>query len=249
MVSNNIQQSCNKIKKFLSIPEDNTELESFIEERENTEEFKMNMLENMYNFIQHFAMFKEIKPLMKSVFITLKKTMEFQTESLEDFEKILIRNTLMRFIQEYITYSKISQEQKVLSFLTESLEKLKLGPLILNLGLLIKPMYKDEEYVEKIEEYEEVEVSYILNSEEEIQIKRQVDKWLETKEISLKNQDQLEAQLEDKYNELINQCAISEDSEQCERLFGECLEMLKMKLTVVSLMDSLPEDELKPVSI
>ncbi|TXT58172.1 MAG: hypothetical protein BAJALOKI1v1_1730006 [Promethearchaeota archaeon] len=242
-MSDSIQQSCNKIKEFLSIPEDNTELEAIFEERDNTEDFKQDMLDNMYRFIQHFAMFKDIKPFMKSVFVTLKKTLEFQTQSLDDFEELLIRNSLMRFIQEYITYSKISQQEKVLSLLTESLGKLQLGPLIINLGLLIKPMYEDNQYVEKIEEYEEIEVSYVLNSEEEIQIKKQVDKWLETQDISLSSQDQLEGKLEEKYNELISNCGLSGESDQCKKLWEEVLEMLRMKLTVISLMASLPEEE------
>jgi hypothetical protein len=249
MVSTYIQQKCNKIKEFLSIPEDNTELEAIFEEREYNLGFKISLLESIYQFIQHFEMFKEITPFMKSVFITLKKTLEFETKSLADFEELLIKNTIMRFIQEYITYSRISQQEAVLNLLTESLGKLKLGPLVINLGLLIKPLYSDEEYVEKIEDYEEVEVTYVLNSEEEIQIKKAIDKWLETQEISLEKQEELEKSLKIKFNKLINNCGLSEDSENCQRLWSEVLEMLKMKLTVISLMASLPEEELKPVGI
>jgi len=249
MVSTYIQQNCNKLKQYLSIPEDNTELEAIFDERGYNLGFKISLLESMYQFIQHFEMFKEITPFMKSVFITLKKSLEFETKSVADFEEVLIKNTIMRFIQEYITYSKISQQETVLNVLTESIGKLKLKPMIINLGLLIKPLYGDEEYVEKIEDYEEVEVTYVLNSEEEIQIKRSIDKWLETQEISLKNQELLEKRLKIKFNELINSSGLSEDSENYQKLWKEVLEMLKMKLTVVSLMASLPEEELKPVGI
>jgi len=249
MVSTYIQQNCNKVKQYLSIPEDNKELEAIFEETDYNLGFKISLFESMYQFIQHFEMFKEIKPFMKSVFITLKKSLEFETKSVADFEEVLIKNTIMRFIQEYITYSKISQQETVLNVLTESLGKLKLKPMIINLGLLIKPLYGDEEYVEKIEDYEEVEVTYVLNSEEEIQIKKSIDKWLETQEISLKNQELLEKGLKIKFNELINSSGLSKDSENYQKLWKEVLEMLKMKLTVVSLMASLPEEELKPVGI
>jgi len=213
MVSTYIQQNCNKVKQYLSIPEDNKELEAIFEETDYNLGFKISLFESMYQFIQHFEMFKEIKPFMKSVFITLKKSLEFETKSVADFEEVLIKNTIMRFIQEYITYSKISQQETVLNVLTESLGKLKLKPMIINLGLLIKPLYGDEEYVEKIEDYEEVEVTYVLNSEEEIQIKKSIDKWLETQEISLKNQELLEKGLKIKFNELINSSGLSKDSE------------------------------------
>ncbi len=249
MVSTYIQESCNKIKQFLSIPEDHTELEAILEERDYTEGFKLNLLDYTYQFIQHFVIFKEIPLFMKSVFITLKKTLEFEVKSLADFEELLIKNIIMRFIQEYITYSKISQQDIVLNVLTESLGRLKLEPLIINLSLLIKPLYGDEEYVEKIEDYEEVEVTYVLNSEEEIQIKRSIDKWLETQKLSLENQELLEKGLESKFNELINSFGLSGESEHCQKLWEEVLEMLKMKLTVISLMASMPEEELKPISI
>lgn len=232
-----------QIKRFLSILEENKDLESIVREWPKPDEFKLKVLEKVLNFVYHFAMFKDIKPFMQSLFLIIKKSFEFNNNSIKEFEQLLIKNSLMRFIQEYITYSKLSQKEKVLDYLTGSLERLQLQPLIINLGLLIKPMYEDEEYVKKIEGYEEVEVTYVLNDEEEINIKKTIDKWLETQQVSLNRQDELQEKLENKFNLLVNKSGLNADSEKCEKLWTEVCEMLNMKLTVLSLMDSIPKEE------
>ncbi|MBD3195407.1 MAG: hypothetical protein GF317_10150 [Candidatus Lokiarchaeota archaeon] len=218
-------------------------MEETFSDWDESEEIKLKILEKTLTFIYHFAMFKEIVPFMGSVFICVKKTLEYKVDTLKDFEQLLIKNALMRFIQEYITYSKLSQKEKVLDFLTASLGKLQLQPLIINLGLLLKPMYEDEEYIKKIKDYEEVEVTYILNSEEEVDIKKAIDQWLETQHVSLDNQTQLKSDLEVKFNQLINGCGLSSDSDHCKTLWTEVVEMMNMKLTVLSLMESIPEEE------
>lgn len=238
-----------KIKNFLSIPNDNEELERIIERYSFSEEFLLQLLDKIYQFLNYFAMFNDIEPFMKSLFITIKKSFEFKIETVDDFQQILIKNTLTRLIQEYLTYSKTHNEQKVLGYLTDSLQKLKIGPLIVNLGLIVKPMYEDEAYVERIEESEEVEVSYVLNDEQEIGIKKQIDSWLETQEISLNEQDRLEKKLDEKFTTLINQCGMDQTSDKCNKLRTEVVEMLRMKLTVASLMDGLEETGPEPISI
>jgi hypothetical protein len=244
-----ISASYQKLKTFLSIPNDNRELERIIDRLNFSDEFLLQILEKINEFINYFAMFNDIEPFMKSLFITIKKSFEFKIDSIEDFQQILIRNTLTRLIQEYLTYSKTHNEQKVLGYLTDSLQKLQIRPLLMNLGLIVKPMYEDEEYVEKVKDYEEVEVTYVLNDEEEIGVKKQIDNWLETQEISLNRQDQLEQKLDEKFSSLINQCDIDQESEKCDKLWTEVLEMLRMKLTVASLMDGLEETGPEPISI
>jgi len=232
-----------QIKRFLSIPENNKDLESITSEWSKPDEFKLKSLEKVLNFVYHFAMFKDIKPFMKSLFITIKKTFEYNNETIHDFEQLLIKNTLMRFIQEYITYAKLSQKERVLDVLTDSLSKLQLQPLIINLGLLIKPMYQDEEYIKKIEGYDEVEVTYMLNNEQEINIKKSIDRWLDTQQISLSRQNALKEDLKHEFDSLIIQCGLNGDSNECENLWTEVYEMLNLKLTVLSLMESIPEEE------
>ena len=154
----------------------------------------------------------------------------------------------MRFLQEYITYSNLSQKEEILNFLAQSLGKLELQPLIINLGLILKPMYSDEEYLNKIKDYEEIEVSYILNDENEIQIKKEIDKWLESQYISLNNQDELRIKLKEVYDRLVLSYNLSMQSEIYNKLLKEVNEMLAMKLTVLSLMESVDESY-EPVPI
>ena len=45
-------------------------------------------------------MFKELKPFMNSVYICVKKTLEIQTEHLDDYDELLIKNSIMRFVQK-----------------------------------------------------------------------------------------------------------------------------------------------------
>jgi hypothetical protein len=168
---------------------------------------------------------------------------------MKEFDQLLVKNALMRFIQEYITYSKLSHKEQVLDFLSGSLERLQIRPMIINLGLLIKPMYEDEEYVEKIKGYEEVEVSYVLNNEEEVEIKKAIDQWLESQEISFDKQEELKAGLQEKFQTLVNECSLDSESKTCKDLWNEVQEMLNMKLTVLSLVDSIPESEFEPVKI
>jgi hypothetical protein len=238
-----------EIKQFLSISEDRFDLDKYVEDWKEPEDRRAQVLEQIVNFIHHFEMFKDIEPFMSSVYICVKKTLEIRARSMKEFDQLLVKNALMRFIQEYITYSKLSNKEQVLDFLSGSLERLQIRPLIINLGILIKPMYQDEEYVEKIKGYEEVEVSYVLNNEEEVQIKKAIDQWLETQEISFDKQEELKAGLQDKFNNLINECSLDSDSQKCKELWNEVQEMLNMKLTVLSLMDSIPEEEFAPVKI
>ena len=211
------------------------------------EDKKLAVLDKVLNFVQNFYMFKELKPFMNSVYICIKKTLEIQAD-INDYEELLVKNAIMRFLQEYITYSNLSQKEEVLNFLAQSLGKLELQPLIINLGLILKPMYSDEDYLNKIKDYEEIEVSYILNDENEIKIKREIDKWLESQYISLNNQDELKIKLKEVYDRLVSSFNLSMESERYTKILKEVNEMLAMKLTVLSLMNSVNES-LEPIPI
>lgn len=211
------------------------------------EDKKLAVLDKVLNFVQNFYMFKELKPFMNSVYICIKKTLEIQAD-IDDYEELLVKNAIMRFLQEYITYSNLSQKEEILNFLAQSLGKLAFKPLIINLGLILKPMYSDEDYLNKIKDYEEIEVSYILNDENEIKIKREIDKWLESQFISLNNQDQLRIKLKEVYDRLVSSFNLSMESEIYTKILKEVNEMLAMRLTVLSLMNSVNES-LEPIPI
>jgi len=240
-----LESKYSEIRNLLAINDGKFDLDQVINGW--SEEKKLAVLDKVLKFVQNFYMFKELKPFMNSVYICIKKTLEIQAD-IEDYEELLAKNAIMRFLQEYITYSNLSQKEEILNFLAQSLGKLQLQPLIINLGLILKPMYSDEDYLNKIKDYEEIEVSYILNDENEIKIKREIDKWFESQYISLDNQDELRTNLKIVYDRLVASYNLSKESEIYIKLLKEVNEMFAMKLTVLSLMDSVDES-FEPVPI
>jgi len=240
-----------EVKQLLSISDENFNLERNINRYYNMEsdENKLEILSEIISFIDKFSMFKESKPFMNSLYTCINNTFEIKPESIFDFEDLLVRNSIMHFIQEYINYSKITQKDQVLEFLTASLEKLQKKPLIMNLGLLLKPMYQDQTYLNNLENLKEVEVTYNLGNNIDIKVKQEIDKWLETQNINLDNQEELKKQLNRKFEHLISNYNLTLESEKSKKLKMEVMEMLAMKLTMVSLMEHLPEDSFEPIPI
>jgi hypothetical protein len=239
-----------ELKCLLSIPDKDFDLEKNLNicYKKEPDENKLEILGDILSFVNNFSMFKDIKPFMNSLYTCIKNSLEIKPKSIFDYEELLVKSTVMHFVQEYINYSKITQKDQVLEFLTDSLEKLQTQPLITNLGLLIKPMYQDQTYIKKLEKLKEVEVRYNLDNVD-LQIKQNIDKWLETQEISLDNQEILKKSLIKKFENLIYEHNLTLDSDKSKKLKIEALEMLTMKLTMVSLMEHLPEDSFKPIPI
>jgi len=233
-----------EIKDFLSISDDKFDLNHTI----NTwsDDKKLLVLNKVLSFINHFSMFKDSGPFMNSVYICVKKTLEIEAD-IDDYDELLIKNSIMRFVQEYISYSNLSQKEAILNFIADSFGVLQLQPLIINLGLLLKPMYKDEEYLKKLQSCEEIEVSYMCNDDDEIELKKQIDSWLEDQNISLESQENLKIGLKQIYDNIIVQFNIPKESETYLTLLREVNEMLAMRLTVLSLMNI--DDSLEPVPI
>ncbi|GAI44338.1 unnamed protein product [marine sediment metagenome] len=145
----NLSSVYSEIKHLLSITDENFDLEKVINHFFNTEpdENKLEIVGDILNFVNKFSMFQDIKPFMGSLYRCITNTLEIKADSIYDFEDLLTKNAIMHFVQEHINYSKINQKDQVLKYLTDSLEKLETQPLIMNLGILIKPMYKDREYL------------------------------------------------------------------------------------------------------
>lgn len=239
------------VKQLLSISDKNSDLEHNINHYYNTEpdENKLEILGDILSFIDKFSMFRDIKPFMNSLHTCINNTLEIEPESIFDFEELLIKNSIMHFVQQYINYSKITQKDQVLEFLTDSLEKLQKQPLIMNLGLLLKPMYQDQKYLNNLENLNEVEVTYNLDNNVDIQIKQKIDKWLETQDINLNKQDELRENLKKEFKNLITKHNLALDSEKAKKLEMEVMEMLTLKLTMESLMEHMQEDSFEPIPI
>ncbi|MGV9172003.1 MAG: hypothetical protein ACOC44_08095 [Promethearchaeia archaeon] len=245
-----MQQKFAEIKNLLSISDQKFKLDDLIKESFRSEEYRKEILEKILSFVYNFSMFKHNKMFMNSVYECITETLEMRAESIKDYDQLLVKNALMKFIQEYIEYSKISHNSRkqVLSFLADALERLEIQPLVINLGLLIKPMYQDQEYLDNLNQIKEVEVEYTLNGDQEVEIKQTISSWIEEQDLNLDKQEELKAALQQKYDDLVEKENLSKDSEIYNELLGECMEMLNMKLTYLSLMGSV-ENELEPVSI
>ncbi|MFO8020537.1 MAG: hypothetical protein R6U96_18085 [Promethearchaeia archaeon] len=245
-----LEQKFAEIKNILSLSDQKFNLNQIINESYQQQEVRIEILEKILKFVYHFSMFKQNKMFMNSVYECITETLEMHVESIDDFDQLFVKNALMKFIKEYIAYSKISHNSRkqVLSFLADSLERLDTQPLVINLGILIKPMYQDQEYLENLNKIKEVEVEYTLNGEQEVEIKQKISNWIEEQELSLDIQDELKSALQQEYNSLVEEVNLSKDSEIYEKLLEECMEMLNMKLTYLSLMGSV-ENELEPASI
>ena len=236
------------IKEFLSISGDNKELEQAIDKCSFSEEEQVVILEKILRFIKYFSMFKEIKPFMGAVHNVIMKTIEVKLDSVNDVDRLFVKNALQRFITEFVNYSKMNNKDTVLDYLSGSLQKLQVQPLILNLGFLLKPMYNDEGYINKIKGLDDEEVTYVVNTENEVKIKKRIDSWIEAQALSLDHQDELRESLIKEFDRInmTDKRRISRESEQYKRLLGEIVEMLFLKLTVLSLMESIPEDSFLP---
>ncbi|MFW9896025.1 MAG: hypothetical protein ACFFD7_09510 [Candidatus Thorarchaeota archaeon] len=235
----NLSSVYSEIKQILSISDDNYDLENIVnsflinEPNEN----KLEIVGDILNFVNKFSMFQDIKPFMSSLFKCIINTLEIKSESIFDFHELLTKNAIMHFIQEYINYSNLTQKDQVFEFLADSLEKLEIQPLIVNLGLLIKPMYIDQDYINNLKHIEQVEVSYDLSSNFELQIKKEIDSWLKLQDIKLNNQEQLKVRLITELDNIISKYQISKASEVAQKLKIEANEMLNLKLTILSLTE------------
>ncbi|UCD00993.1 MAG: hypothetical protein JSV23_08920 [Promethearchaeota archaeon] len=240
-----------ELKELLSISDDKFNLERDINQHFNTEpdENKLEILGDILNFVNKFSIFKEIKPFMDSVYSCINKTLKIRPDSIFDFEELLIKNSIMHFIQEYISYSKITQKDQVFNFLVDSLEKLQLEPLVMNLGLLLKPLYQDQSHIKNLENLKEVEITYNSTNGTEIQIKNEIDNWFKTQNISLDNQDELRELLKQEFERLITKHNLTKESEKLKRLEIEVMEMLTMKLTMLSLVEHITDDSFEPIPI
>ena len=247
----NLNSVYSEIKQFLSISDKCFDLEQNINYHFNAEpdENKLEIVGDILSFVNKFSLFREIKPFMNSLYTCINNTLEIKPESVLDFEQLLIKNSIFYFIQKYINYSKISQKDQVLQYLTDSLEKLQAKPLIINLGLLLKPMYKDQAYLNNLKNIEGVDVTYELLNETEIQIKNEIDNWLKSQKISLDNQEELKIQLKKELERLFIKYNLSKDSDKSNNLQLEVMEMLTLKLTMLSLMEHVPDDSFEPIPI
>jgi hypothetical protein len=245
----NFESKYFEIRQFLSISELEFNLNKKIDEYFDSDSLKMEILSQITQFIYYFSIFKNVKPFMNSVYYCIETTLDLRVESVSDFRELLVKNALMKFVQEYIDYSQLTQKRQVMKLLSDSLEKLQIQPIIINLGLLLKPMYQDKDYLDRANKNKEVQISYSLLNEIEIKIKTIIDEWLKVQTIALNNQDEIKTELGKKYENLANNFKIIKGSDIYKKLSKEIMEMFSMRLTIISLTESISDDSFEPIPI
>ncbi len=238
-----------EIRQFLSVSELEFNLDKKIDGLFDSDNLKMEILSKITQFINYFSIFKNVKPFMNSVYYCIETTLEIGVESVGDFKELLVKNALMRFVQEYIDYAQLTQKRQVLRLLSDSFEKLQIQPIIINLGLLLRPMYQDKAYLDRANNTKDVKISYSLLDDIEIKIKTIIDEWMKAQVITLSNQDKIKTELRNKYEDLASNFKITKDSDIYLKLFTEVMEMLSMRLTMISLMGTISDDSLAPIPI
>ncbi len=237
-----------EIQSFLSISNESFDLEDFINRYIFSAQDKITILDKILKFINLFEMFKSIKPFMKTINNCILQSLEITAENIDDYDELLLKTTLFKLLNEFIEYQKLSKKDFVLDYLTGSFKSMQLQPLIINLGLMVKPIYTDLSYVKKIEDLEQVEVSYVSGDNKEIEIKSRIDKWISRQRLDLNQQEETRFQLIREFENLIMEYSIEKGTSQYKRLMNEVNEMLTLKFTILSLMDSVSED-IAPIPI
>ena len=245
----NFESKYFEIRQFLSISELEFNLDKKIDELFDSDSHKMEILSKITQFIHYFSIFKNVKPFMNSVYYCIETTLDIGVVSVSDFKELLVKNALMRFVQEYIDYAQLTQKRQILKLLSDSFEKLQIQPIIINLGLLLKPMYQDKAYLDRLNDIKDVEISYSLLDEIEIKIKTIIDDWLKAQVITLDNQDKIKTELIKKYEDLASNFKIIKDSDIYLKVFTEVMEMLSMRFAMISLMVSISDDSFEPIPI
>lgn len=110
-------------------------------------------------------------------------------------------------------------------------------------------MYQDQSYISNLNTIQEVAVSYEVINSDETQIKSEIDNWLKNQEIDLGNQEELIDKLLRELDRLFTKYNLPRDSEKTKKLNLEAIEMLNMKLTMLSLMEHIPDDSFEPIPI
>ncbi len=250
-----------EIQAFLSISDENFRLNQLLQKNFQSTQIQSILLNKILRFLYKFQMFKKIEPFMAVVYRYISNTLEVKLTNLEEFEYILVKTSLTGLIQDYVNFMNIQNKDAVFDFLTQSFGKLSLEPLIINLGLLLKPFYQEQAIlteIDTIEVPEEPKLKELVEEIEEVQvlvdnstklIKEAVNDWIESQKLDLDHQIELRENLQIFYDDMAEIYDIEKSSELYTMLLTEVMEMLSLKLTVISLMDSLSDSSINPVPI
>lgn len=211
------------------------------------------VLADIGQFVNYFRTYLNEKDFQKNVFRIIEISLEI-CEKEEDLPDILMKTAIVNLIDLYITFSDISGSAKesVLNILGASFGKLDPSAQILNVCVMLDPVFKSDAYKKSVEEKTEVEVTYkdesqITDAEKEI--KAEIDAWIKQQPMDVEKQDELEEKVRNKCKALAEQKGMVPSSPQYQELEMSCIEMVRMQLTSMALMFEFDDDDISPVPI
>jgi len=245
----NYDELVKNINTFLDLPVDSNEISKKISDNFTGLPDKQKIAEAIFQFIKYFDMFRNLKELLKVVKQIIHANFEI-CENSADFQELLVKSILLRITEIYIDYAKFTDKEKILKTLSQSLEVLAPSALIINLGLMVKPIFTDTAYIEKSRQDDAVEVITAIDSSEiALKIKSDVDKWIKSQSINIDQQDLLKGQLDSELNRIASKCGLATTDPHFIRVRNECNEMLNMQLTAMSLIMDFGDEDLSPQPI
>jgi hypothetical protein len=216
-------------------------------ERDLSENFKDPQsqevgIQKISEFVLYFSLFQGLKAIRTELHRSILDSIEM-AENVSDLSELMQKTILLRFVEIYVDNAQLEQKDKILNILSSSLETLAPGPLFLNLGLLVKPVFQDAEFQQKQETQEEKEIIYTEEytpiASYDVEIKHAIDAWIHAQQLDLDTQEQLHNNLSEQFNQECESRGVTPR----EDLLLQCQEMLSMQLTLVSLQMSLGDDD------
>jgi len=201
-------------------------------------------------FLGYFGAFLKNREFQTRAFDILKISYDI-CEDPKDIVDIFLKTSIVNLIQIYLNYSKIEAKEAVLNILGSSFGKNMLpGPQILNVCLMVDPIFKGKEYLQDKQKTEEVEVTYAEKASAiEREVKIEIDKWIKAQEIVVDKQDILINNLKGQLKSIAESKGLNVNIDRYKELELECVEMLSMQITSLALMAELDDDDLSPVPI
>jgi hypothetical protein len=194
-------------------------------------------------------MFRNLKELLKVIKETITQSFDM-SENVNDFGDMLVKSILLRIIEIYLENSKImADKEKILKTLSTSLEVLAPSALIINLGLMVKPIFSDPTYLEKKSKEDQVSINVVDRSDIALKIKSSIDQWIKSQTLNIDMQDEIKDKMVKEFIDLSKKFGLESTSPHYQQILLESTEMLNMQLTAISLMMDFGDEDLSPQPI
>ena len=200
----------------------------------------VKIVDNTKKFLDKFGNFLNNAEFKNQVYKIIKNSYSL-CEKVEELPKIL-ENTSINYLTEILLKTK-SKSKDVQSFLGNSFKNLLPGPQILTLSLLVESVLNDEQSLKEFKNSEEIQVKYKKKMTKiEIEIKMELDAWIQSLKIDLGKQDECINDLKLGFKNLAMQKGMDTKSELFNDVEKQCVEMLTMQFISASLMEEIDND-------